>query len=343
MPLFPGDEKGEEFSPDITHKSCYDQTPLKNMPVDGEIDPEEDRSPQLRGELDDSNTMRMEPMATHNPTQPGLPPEEIPGRTFLIPPNADGTRYRAKIIRQIKADKKKRREDPNYVEFLTSVNNDEYEQIVAYNDIVDYIEADHTWDGIWKFRNIIGHQGPLTRNSKGWKGSRFNVQVEWENGEITWEPIQRSSLNEFGMIDYDPVSIAIYARKNNLLNEPGWGGSRIKRLAEPQKQIVRLANQAKLHSDRTSIKWKCGYRVPGKCEDAQNLDEENGNTKWADARELELKQIDDYNTFLDKGKEWEGAPEFKRIKVHFMCDVKHDGRHKARLVAGGHLTPPPLE
>ena len=57
----------------------------------------------------------------------------------------------------------------------------------------------------------------------------------------------------------------------------------------------------------------------------QNLDEENENTKWADARELELKQIDDYNTFHDKGKEWEGAPEFKKIKVHFVCDVKHDG------------------
>ena len=59
VPLFPGDANGEEFSPDTTHKSCYDQTPLKNMPVDGEVDPEEDRSPQLRGELDDSNTIRM--------------------------------------------------------------------------------------------------------------------------------------------------------------------------------------------------------------------------------------------------------------------------------------------
>ena len=38
------------------------------------------------------------------------------------------------------------------------------------------------------------------------------------------------------------------------------------------------------------------------------------------------------------------APEgCKRIRVHFVCDCKHDGRLKARLVANGHLTDAPLE
>ena len=31
----------------------------------------------------------------------------------------------------------------------------------------------------------------------------------------------------------------------------------------------------------------------------------------------------------------------KRIRVRFVFDVKHDGRHKAQLVAGGHLTDVP--
>jgi hypothetical protein len=34
---------------------------------------------------------------------------------------------------------------------------------------------------------------------------------------------------------------------------------------------------------------------------------------------------------------------YKKIKVRMIYDVKHDGRHKARLVAGGHLTDIPLE
>jgi hypothetical protein len=33
----------------------------------------------------------------------------------------------------------------------------------------------------------------------------------------------------------------------------------------------------------------------------------------------------------------------KKIRVHLIVDVKHDGRHKARLVADGHLTDIPLE
>ena len=34
---------------------------------------------------------------------------------------------------------------------------------------------------------------------------------------------------------------------------------------------------------------------------------------------------------------------YKRISVHLVFDVKHDGRYKARLVADGHLTDAPLE
>ena len=35
--------------------------------------------------------------------------------------------------------------------------------------------------------------------------------------------------------------------------------------------------------------------------------------------------------------------DYKKIRVHWVFAVKHDGRHKARLVAGGHLTDAPLE
>jgi hypothetical protein len=33
--------------------------------------------------------------------------------------------------------------------------NDDYEDVVAYNDIVDYIEQDDSWDGVWKFKEIL--------------------------------------------------------------------------------------------------------------------------------------------------------------------------------------------
>ena len=38
------------------------------------------------------------------------------------------------------------------------------------------------------------------------------------------------------------------------------------------------------------------------------------------------------------------APQgYQKIKVHLVFACKHDGHHKARLVAGGHLTPDPID
>ena len=36
-------------------------------------------------------------------------------------------------------------------------------------------------------------------------------------------------------------------------------------------------------------------------------------------------------------------PGYQKIRVHLIVGVKYDGRHKARLVADGHLTPEPVE
>ena len=47
---------------------------------------------------------------------------------------------------------------------------------------------------------------------------------------------------------------------------------------------------------------------------------------------------------LDKHKKVTNPPKgYHRIKVHLVFAVKFDGRHKARLVADGHLTPEPIE
>ena len=42
------------------------------------------------------------------------------------------------------------------------------------------------------------------------------------------------------------------------------------------------------------------------------------------------------------GDNSKGPNGYKKINVHFVYYVKHDGRHKARLVSGGHLTETPI-
>jgi len=58
---------------------------------------------------------------------------------------------------------------------------------------------------------------------------------------------------------------------------------------------------------------------------------------------LELLQLDEYENFRDLGRGAKAPAGYKRIRCHFVFDVKHDGRHKSCLVAGGHLTDVPLE
>ena len=106
-----------------------------------------------------------------------------------------------------------------------------------------------------------------------------------------------------------------------------------------------MVNQAKLRSYNTAPKFKYGYEVPRNYAHALRLDTKAGNTKWQDAVVLELAQIDEYDTFQDLGpKDQATVPMgYKKIRMHLVFDVKHDGRHKARLVADGHLTQVPLD
>ena len=74
------------------------------------------------------------------------------------------------------------------------------------------------------------------------------------------------------------------------------------------------------------------------------INEREGNRKWQDLEDLETGQLFDYETFKSLGI---GAPilegYYQKIPCHMVYDVKHDGRHKSRMVAGGHRTDTPIE
>ena len=81
------------------------------------------------------------------------------------------------------------------------------------------------------------------------------------------------------------------------------------------------------------------------------FDSENKNSKWYDAIKLDIDSMREYKVFkkwdkaiLDRQKKAMNPPKgYHRIKVHLVFAVKFDGRHKARLVTDGHLTPEPIE
>jgi hypothetical protein len=49
---------------------------------------------------------------------------------------------------------------------------------------------------------------------------------------------------------------------------------------------------------------------------------------------------EEYECFIDAGIYGQDKPPdgHKKIRAHLVFDIKHDRRHKARYVAGGHLT-----
>ena len=245
----------------------------------------------------------------------------------------DGQRFHARIVEAVKDHESDLASNPTRIKFLCSVNDDEFEEIMSHNEILSHIERDEEDTAVWKFKRITAHEGPLSQSHPSYKGSRHNVMIEWETGEITTEPLNIIAAD-------DPVTCAIYAADNDLLEEESW--VRFKRLAKRQKKLLRQVKQAKLRSHRTASKCKCGHEVPRNCAHAILLDEKFGNTKWQDSTKLELDQIDEYDAFKDLGYKAKAPNGCKQIRVHLVFDVKHDGRHKSRLVADGHLTEVPL-
>ena len=261
------------------------------------------------------------------------------GRSFLLPPEDNGERHMATVI-----DIDDHGQTLEDIKFKLKINKDQAEEIMSYNQLMDYIQkgtdAVEDPDSLFKFRDIVAHQGPLESTDPNHKGSKYNVMVEWESGEVTHEPLTLISKD-------DPITCAVYAKKHDLLDTTGW--KHLKRYAKTSKRLIRAVKQSRIRQVRASVRYQHGFQVPKDYNDAMRLDKENGNTHWQGAMDLELTQIHEYKVFKDTGKAkfHNGkvvTPDgFQKIRVHFVYAVKHDGRFKARLVADGHLTKEPLE
>ncbi|KAG7357923.1 hypothetical protein IV203_014510 [Nitzschia inconspicua] len=201
-------------------------------------------------------------------------PIDVTGRSVVIP-QENGEKLRAKTIETIGNTSTK---DEN-TEFRLVYEKSDIEEALTYQQIMEYLDEDERHQRVWKFNRISGHQGPLKQSDSDYKGSSFNVMIEWENGEVTTEPLNI-------IAEDDPVTCAIYALDNGLLDTPGW--MRFRKLARRQKKLFRMANQAKLRSFRTAPRYMYGIEIPRDYQHALELDRKNGNTLWQDCTVLKL-------------------------------------------------------
>ena len=106
-------------------------------------------------------------------------------RSFLLPPNEDGSRQRALITGVVEDFQGQLNSDPDRVRYKARIGESKFEELIEYNDLMEMIEEQKpNDDGTWRFRKIMAHREPKNKKDT-WK-----VLVEWESGERSWEPIK---------------------------------------------------------------------------------------------------------------------------------------------------------
>jgi len=181
---------------------------------------------------------------------------------------------------------------------------------------------------------VISSGGNRTakRTTRGWE-----LCVEWKDGTSDWVKLK-------DLKDSNPVELAEYAVANLIVNELAfkwWVPLTLKK----RNRVI-----AKVKSQYLRTTHKFGIRVPKSIEEAYRIDEENGNSYWADALKKEFSKVsvawEAYGKGLTPEEVRAGkAPDligFHEIGCHMIFDVKmSDLSRKCRFVAGGHTTEAP--
>jgi hypothetical protein len=99
--------------------------------------------------LDDSGHNKQDHLAI-------VDPYELVGRTFLMDPQDDGQCFGALIVNLVEDHQSKVCKSDNHHKFCISVNDDQYEEVITYNELMDFIQKNEENDAIvWHFRQII--------------------------------------------------------------------------------------------------------------------------------------------------------------------------------------------
>ena len=199
--------------------------------------------------------------------------DDLLGRTFLLPMDENGERMRATISEHVKdlCQQQVSRED--LLRFKLKIDGDQLDDLISYIQLMEYLE-DKTdtgplEDGLYRFKCIKDHKGPYTSSDPEYTGSSYNLLIEWETGEQTWEPLSN-------IIASDPYTCAVYAKEHTLLNTPGW--KLLKRHARTVRRLIRTLKKSKYRQARASRKYKHGWEVSRDYAHALQLDIHNGKT-----------------------------------------------------------------
>ena len=114
---------------------------------------------------------------------------------FLLPPEDNGEKLRARVTRNVvEVTEKADWERVGKFSYILGIGNGKLDKITSCNQLVDHLDAavieeNKINDVLYKFRALIGHQGPLKATDLNLKKCKYNVLVAWETGEKIYEPL----------------------------------------------------------------------------------------------------------------------------------------------------------
>ena len=85
------------------------------------------------------------------------------------------------------------------------------------------------------------------------------------------------------------------------------------------------------------IAIKYSIKIPRDIKEVKIFDEEAGNTLWANAIKAEIDSLLKLQCFEFHDPGYKPPKDYQPTLLNMIFEIKHDGRCKARLVAGGHL------
>ena len=179
----------------ITHVHLHDTKTSPNLRLDrpkGEDQPQDVTSDVfVYGRPNPAGSDNTSPMSIINF-------DDLLGRTLLLPMNENGER--ATISEHVKDFCQEQVSREDQLRSMLKIDRDQLDDLSSYNQLMEYLEAKTDTgpleDGLYRFQCIKDHKGPYTPSDPEYNGSSYNLLIEWETGEQTWDTKDNNKWKE---------------------------------------------------------------------------------------------------------------------------------------------------
>jgi hypothetical protein len=246
---------------------------------------------------------------------------------------------------------KRKRDEDTHSEAFNDFNpllDDEIEMTDEVNEAFSEQAASPSGIGGVHVKCIVGHN---------WIEGRLKMKVEWSSEQSSWEELRDMKEDYPKMTASYLVEANVTTRSQRGDRMQAWAKKTLRDISRTARRMVRLYDfhlddNDEVYAVRRAVQggnkkrkkkydpkpqFKYGVQVPRNMKQAMKFDESNNNTLWQTSIKLEITALTDLECFDFKDPDYKCGPDYQLTTLTMIFGVKQDLRHKARLVAGGHL------